>query len=81
MQTMSGYGLIRDTELEKLKLESRAYLRFWLMLLRVNSGGKCKLHVGSGTRDPQPPQPPQNLCWPNYTQFAWAWGTRGRSLA
>ena len=25
MQTMSGYGLIRDTELEKLKLESRAY--------------------------------------------------------
>lgn len=21
----------------------------WLMLLRVNSGGKCKLHVGSGT--------------------------------
>ena len=56
---MSGCSLIRDTELQNLEFQGPCGLRLWLMLLRVNSGGKCKLHVGSGTREPQNSQ---NVC-------------------
>lgn len=37
---------------------------FWLMLLRVNSGGKCKLHVGSGTSTDRAELGAISLCLP-----------------